>query len=563
VTDHDVSAKDALPGGEYNPAGCRKEGNFAMRVLPMRVLPIALTFLTVAAFASTCMADDPPNPDDSRGRVRGPDFAGADGWLNTDKPVSIKDLKGQVVLIDFWTYCCINCMHVFPDLKFLEEKYKDKPVVVIGVHSGKFDQEKDAEHIRNAVLRHNISHPVAVDSEYAIWNQYGVRSWPSLMLIDPEGYVVGGLSGEGHRETLDTAIGKLLEIHGKKGTLGKPLTFKTERQKFQSGTLEFPGKVLADAKGKRLFIADTNHHRVLVADLDGKVSEIIGAGGIGLKDGSYNEAQFHQPQGMALSEDGATLYVADTENHAVRTVDLAKRSVTTLAGTGEQARQFRANGPGKATALSSPWDLARVGNKLFVAMAGTHQVWQIDVPNGHTATFAGTGRESAIDGPRERSTLAQPSGLATDGKSLYVADSESSTIRVIGLDENGQVGSVAGSNNLFGFGRIDGVAGAARFQHPLGVALGEGDRAGTLFVADTFNHLIRSIDLKTRQVDTWLGTGSSEVGEPAPGKIGFYEPGGLSVSGDTLYVADTNHHRIVAVDITTKKARVLDVRLRT
>jgi DNA-binding beta-propeller fold protein YncE len=504
----------------------------------------------ILAILFTCTAYDPtaaqePTVED-RGRVRAPDLLQADGWLNTDKPVAIKDLKGQVVLLDFWTYCCINCMHVFPDLKYLEEKYKDKPFVVIGVHSGKFDQEKDDQHIRNAV-----------DSEYAIWKSYGVRAWPTLVLVDPEGYVVGGVSGEGHRETLDRAVERLLDTHAKKGTLGKPLVFKRERETFQSGVLEFPGKVLADAKGKRLFIADTNHHRVLVADLDGKVSQVIGTGEIGMKDGEFNAAQLHQPQGMALSEEGSTLYVADTENHAVRVVDLSDKRVRTIAGTGKQTHDFRADGFGPNTALSSPWALARVGDRLFIAMAGTHQIWVLDLKSSKVKVFAGTGRESAIDGDHARSTFSQPSGLATDGETLYVADSESSTIRAVDVADNGQVRSVAGSNDLFGFGLKDAAAGDARFQHPLGLALSAD--GNTLYVADTFNNVIRTIDPKTRQVDTWLGTGKADKGDEA--NIGFYEPGGLSLADGTLYVADTNHHRIVAIDLATKKARVLDVKL--
>ena len=514
--------------------------------------------LLATVFQGTIRAEEPAAAERAaaeRGAVAAPDFTGADGWINTDKPLSTKDLKGHVVLIDFWTYCCINCMHVFPDLKYLEEKYKDQPFVVVGVHSGKFDHEKDAQHIRNAVLRHNIDHPVAVDSEYKIWNSYGVRAWPTLAMIDPEGNYLGSLSGEGHRETLDEVIAKVLEQHKAKGTLAdKPLTFKRERETFESGTLEFPGKVLADAAGKRLFIADTNHHRVIVTDLDGKATDVIGAGAIGLKDGSFDEAQFHQPQGMALSEDGKTLYVADTENHALRAVDLEKRTVTTLAGTGKQGHDRRPDGPAAETALSSPWDVARIDRTLFIAMAGTHQIWKLDLDTGVVKLHAGSGPESAVDGPNEAATFSQPSGFATDGKVIYVADSESSTIRAVEAKADGRTTSVAGSNNLFGFGKDDGAGDKARFQHPLGVALHGPD---TLFVADAFNNTIRRIELKTGEVTTWLGTGDAKPGEPSA--IGFYEPGGISVAGDTLYVADTNHHRVVAVDIPTKAVRVLDV----
>jgi DNA-binding beta-propeller fold protein YncE len=490
-----------------------------------------------------------------------PDFTGADGWLNTDKPISIKDLKGHVVILDFWTYCCINCMHVFPDLKYLEHKYKDKPLVVIGVHSGKFDQEKDAQHIRNAVLRHNIDHPVAVDSDYKIWNAYGVRAWPTLVVIDPEGNVVGGVSGEGHRDTLDQVVAKLLEEHKGKGTLAaKPLTFKRERETFKSGELEFPGKVLADPERKRLFIADTNHHRVLVTDLDGKIADLIGGtAAIGYSDGPFEQSQLHQPQGMALSADGNTLYIADTENHAVRAADLVKRTLTTIAGTGKQGHERRPNNAkGAEIALSSPWALARLGDTLFVAMAGTHQIWRIDLKTNAVSLHAGTGAESALDGPNREATFSQPSGLASDGKRMYVADSESSTIRAVELaTDGGKTSSVAGSNNLFGFGLVDGKGSVARFQHPLGVALA--DDAGTLFVADSFNNVIRRIDLSTGEVTRWLGTGKADPGTETADGVGFYEPGGLSVGGGVLYVADTNHHRVIAIDIKTKAPRVLKV----
>jgi DNA-binding beta-propeller fold protein YncE len=481
-----------------------------------------------------------------------PGFKGADGWLNTQKPLSLDDLKGQVVVVDFWTYCCINCLHIMPDLKFLEEKYKDQPVVVIGVHSGKFDEEKDADHIRQAVLRHNLTHPVAIDSDMNIWNAFGVHSWPTLVLIAPDGTVVTQLSGEGHRDQLDRAIAKLLETYKQKGQLGKHMEFRPERAAFKSGELEFPGKVLGDAAGQRLFISDTNHHRIVVAGLDGKIRQVIGGGKAGLADGAFGEAQFRQPQGLALSSDGKTLYVADTENHAVRAADLEKKTVVTLAGTGAQFKgTMPPDGPAKGTALSSPWDLALVGSNLYIAMAGTHQIWVLDLDGGNLAVFAGTRREAAIDAPNRAASFAQPSGIDTDGKLLFIADSEASSIRTVELGEGGVTQTLAGSGDLFGFGTKDGVGPAAQFQHPLGVAL-VGD---TLYVADTFNNIIRTIDPKTGATKTWLGTGKSDPGTGQA--IGLYEPGGLSAVGDTLYVADTNHHRILAVDLKTKKAAVL------
>ena len=509
------------------------------------VLPLAL----LAILCRTMQAAD---------RVKAPELGGADAWLNTDggKPISLADLKGQVVLLDFWTYCCINCMHIFPDLHYLEHKYAGQPLVVIGVHSGKFDQEKDADHIRQAILRHNIMHPVAVDSQYKIWNAYGVPGWPTLVLIDPQGYAVAGWSGEGHRDEIDAKIAELLKEGRQKGTLARPLHFASEQSSFKPGALDFPGKVLADAKSGRLFISDTNHNRVLVADLKGKVSQIIGSGATGLKDGGFRDAELLQPQGLALSADGRTLYIADTENHALRAADLEHGTVTTIAGAGVQAHRPPGNGDARSTSLSSPWDLARVGEKLYVAMAGVHQIWVMDLKGKTISVLAGTSREGAVDGKNSDAGFAQPSGLATDGRQIYVADSEASSIRAVSLDpKDDSTRTVAGSGDLFGFGRRDGVGNTARFQHPLGVAL-HGD---TLFVADTFNGQIRGIDLKTSTVTTFLGSGASDVGTDA--SPNFYEPGGISVMNDTLYIADTNHQRIVAVDIASKKSTVLSIEL--
>lgn len=495
-------------------------------------------------------------------RIHAPDFTAAERWLNTDKPIRIADLRGQVVLLDFWTYCCINCMHIFPDLKFLEEKYKDQPFVVIGVHSGKFQAEKDAENIRQAVLRHNIAHPVAVDSEFKVWNQYAVRAWPTLVLIDPAGYVSAVYAGEGHRESLDREISRLLDEHRSKGTLAKPMTFRRERETFRSGLLEYPGKVLADPRGKRLFISDTNHHRVLMTDLDGRIAAAFGDGTIGLRDGDASTARFHQPQGLALSADGRTLFVADTENHALRAIDLDSHTVRTLSGNGRQSREYVVDGPGESTELSSPWDVCRVGDRLYIASAGTHQIWAYDLNSRRVRTFAGTGREAAVDGPLARCAFAQPSGLATDGKRLFVADAEVSSIRAVDLAQTGKALTLAGSGDLFDFGLKDGVGSDARFQHPLGVAL-DGD---TLYVADTFNSRIRTIDLMSRRASTWFGderrqtTSAPSDGPPTPPPATLFEPGGLSIADGVLYVADTNHHRILAIDLKTKASRVLDVK---
>ena len=355
-----------------------------------------------------------------------PDLDGGVAWLNTAKPVTLKDIKGKVVLLDFWTLCCINCIHIMPDLDRLEKKYPNE-LVVIGVHSAKFDNEKDTRSIRKAVLRYEIAHPVVNDADHKIWDRFNISSWPSMVVIDPEGKLVGTLSGEGNYDVLDRAITKLIAIHKEKKTLNEtPIKWDLIRDKVtEPSPLSFPGKVLADAKSNRLFIADSTNHRVVVTDLAGKKLAVIGTGTPGLKDGAFAEAQFNDPQGLAL--DGETLYIADRKNHSLRAADLKAGTVTLIAGTGQQVQESRGldrPAPAKTTGLNSPWDIRLVGRTLFIAMAGHHQIWAMDVDQKTIGPVAGDGRENIKDGPPYAARFAQPSGLADDGKFLYVADSE-------------------------------------------------------------------------------------------------------------------------------------------
>jgi DNA-binding beta-propeller fold protein YncE len=476
-------------------------------------------------------------------------------WLNTERPLSIAELRGKVVLLDFWTYGCINCIHIIPDLKRLEAEYPDE-LVVIGVHSAKFTNEGDTENIRQIILRYGLEHPVVNDKDFRVWSMWGANSWPTLVLIDPAGNVVGGHSGEGVYPLLKPVIESLVQEFDGTGQLDRtPLERRLEREGLAASVLSFPGKVLADAGRDRLFVADTNHHRVLAVRLsDGRVLQSFGSGRTGLRDGPAAEASFWNPQGMALSADGGTLYVADTDNHAVRQIDLAAGQVTTLVGTGRQASQYPpAPGQAPSVELTSPWDLALDGDVLYIAMAGSHQIWRIDLTTGLTEPFAGSGREGTVDGPLASAQLAQPSGLALDASGrLYFADSEGSSIRwAETLGSSPQVGTLAGSGaSLFDFGDVDGVGNQARLQHPLGVAF-DGEQ---LFVADTYNSKIKRVDPATFQVTTFLGDGHGWRDGTDPQ---FYEPGGLSFDQGLLYVADTNNHAVRIVDPDTGDTRTL------
>jgi thiol-disulfide isomerase/thioredoxin len=481
-------------------------------------------------------------------RVRAPDLPQNYPWLNTDKPLSLKELKGRIVILDFWTYCCINCLHVLPDLKYLEQKYKEN-LTVIGVHSAKFDNEKEAENIRQAILRYDIEHPVLVDSGFQVWQQYAVRAWPTIMVIDPETYVVASLAGEGNRDVLDELISKLIQQNQEKGTINpQELNITLEKQRHPSVTpLAFPGKVLATSKG--LFVADSGYHRIVMSTFEGEVLHLIGTGESGLKNGPLNEATFFAPQGMAFDEEKQILYVADTENHVIRRIDLVRQIVETIAGTGQKSRNISSHtssdgGAALETAINSPWDLVKVKNKLYIAMAGSHQIWEMDLVNGIIKTYAGTGAEACIDGSLSESIFAQPSGICTDGQELYIADSEGSTIRGVGLVEP-LVRTICGSGELFGFGDSDGQGNEVKLQHCLGIEYAN----NFLWVADTYNHKIKLVSPSTGNCQTILGDGSLGLQDGQGQNTRFSEPSGLSIFNSCMFIADTNNHAIRRVDL--------------
>ncbi|MDB5387519.1 MAG: ykuV [Planctomycetaceae bacterium] len=490
------------------------------------------------------------------GKFAAPGLDGGAAWLNTSGEITIKELRGKIVLLDFWTYCCINCMHILPDLAYLEKKFPNE-LVVIGVHSAKFFNEKDTDNIRRAILRYEIKHPVINDPNLTLWNKFSVSSWPTMVVIDPEGKVCGTLQGEGNRKNLEFAIERLIAYHKAKGTLDQtPLHFNLESEKKAEPTaLRFPGKIVADEASRRLFISDSNHNRIVVADLEGKVLDVIGSGTIGRQDGSFAEAQFDHPQGMDFH--GNVLYVADTENHSIRAIDFATKQVKTIAGNGKHGALRGIGGSALSTALSSPWDLKKIGSKLFIAMAGPHQIWVLD--NNSIRPYAGSGREDVTNGALRSAALAQPSGITTDGTFLYVVDSEGSAVRKIPLDPSGKVTTIVGTSDLpqgrclFEYGDIDGTGNQARLQHPLGIVF----HKGLLYVADSYNHKIKIVDLEKKSIKTFLGTGKPGAKND---NVEFSEPAGLTFAGEKLYVADTNNHQIRVVDFQLKTVSNLELK---
>ncbi|MEU5793265.1 NHL domain-containing thioredoxin family protein [Streptomyces sp. NPDC047813] len=477
-----------------------------------------------------------------RPRVRAPELTGKGGWLNTGGcAYTLSDLRGRIVVLDFWTFCCINCLHVLDELRELEHRHPDT-VVVIGVHSPKFAHEAEHAAVADAVERYGVAHPVLDDPELATWKQYAVRAWPTLVVIDPEGYVVAQHAGEGHVHAIERLVTELAAEHGAKGTLrrGDGPYVPPEPE---PTTLRFPGKALLLPSGN-LLVSDTTRHQLVELAADGEtVVRRIGQGGRGLVDGPEDRARFQEPQGLALLPDGSVV-VADTVHHALRRFDPETGRTTTLAGTGRQWMQGAAtSGPARETDLSSPWDVAWWQGRVWIAMAGVHQLWTYDPEDGTVAVAAGTTNEGLVDGPAAEAWFAQPSGLAATADRLWLADSETSALRWV--DPDGAVHTAVGTG-LFDFGHRDGAAGQALFQHPLGVtALPDGSVA----VADTYNHALRRYDPATGEVTT-LATD-------------LREPSDAVLVGEDIVVVESARHRLTRLRLPEEAVRVESVAHRT
>ncbi|MFF8896318.1 NHL domain-containing thioredoxin family protein [Streptomyces lydicus] len=478
----------------------------------------------------------------SRARVRAPELIGKGGWLNTgDKDLTLSDLRGRIVVLDFWTFCCVNCLHVLDELRELEERHRDT-VVILGVHSPKFVHEAEHQAVVDAVERYGVEHPVLDDPELATWKQYAVRAWPTLVVIDPEGYVVAQHAGEGHAHALAKLVEELEAEHGAKGTLRRgdgpyvpPEPVATD--------LRFPGKAVR-LPGGTFLVSDTTRHQLVELAADGEqVLRRIGSGERGLTPDSFNE-----PQGLALLPDG-TVAVADTVNHALRVFDPATGALETVAGTGKQWWQGSpTSGPAREVALSSPWDLAWWQDRLWIAMAGVHQLWTYDPATGTVEVAAGTTNEGLVDGPAAEAWFAQPSGLAAAGGRLWVADSETSAVRWVERAEGGDgyVVRTAVGTGLFDFGHRDGPADQALLQHPLGVtALPDGSVA----VADTYNHALRRYDPASGEVTT-LATD-------------LREPSAAVLAEDDIVVVESARHRLTRLRLPEEAVRVESVAHRT
>ncbi|KZC97414.1 thioredoxin-like domain-containing protein [Oceanibaculum pacificum] len=485
-----------------------------------------------------------PNPT-TRATVRAPeiDRPGID-WLNVPAPLSLASLRGRLAILDFWTFCCINCIHILPTLKRVEQAFPED-VVVIGVHSPKFAAERDVANVRHALARYGIAHPVAHDPDFQLWQQYAVRAWPTLVFVSPDGYVIGQHSGEPDPERLMEVVGQAVKDYRRNGAMQpRPLALTPEPA--AHSRFSFPGKIkpLPTESGDPIWmLADAGHHQIVLLDDAGRDIARFGSGRPGFNDGPSDGARFRDPQGLAA--DAQAIYVADTGNHAIRRIDRLTGQVATLAGTGRRGYVLQSAVPLADAELASPWDMTLAGDTLYFANAGTHQLGYLDFARAEIVRLAGSGAENIHDGPAGEAALAQPSGLALSpgGGALYFADSETSSVRAVLSDEDGPRVETLVGKGLFEFGHANGPFEESRLQHALGLDWWpDAGPEGGLLVADSYNNALRVLDFATRTVRD-LDDGF-DCHDPVCYPLA--EPAGVTLAGeDRLLVSDTNNHRIM------------------
>jgi hypothetical protein len=463
-----------------------------------------------------------------------PVLGGSLHWLNCE-PQSLADHRGRVVAVAFWHAGSVYSHNLLADMQELQRRHADS-LTVLGIHTPKFEAERSAGLVLKTINQLGLHFPMALDADFSAWQQVGVDAWPTVVLFDMQGERVRMFVGDLQREAIDVEIVAVLDAAG----MGQRV-FET----FEPSVRPEPHRPLAFPNGlaigpDHLYVADSGHHRILECNHDGRVLREFGTGRAGLIDGERREACFHRPQGLFLSRD--MLYVADTGNHALRRIRLLDGEVDTLAGTGRPG----VHDPLRSATmqpLNAPWSLTGTFDRLYIAMAGAQQVWELNQGDRSLRVAAGDGRLGMTDSGAGKSSFAQPTSLALVDKNLYVLDAASSALRALHLP-SGAVQTLIG-HGLYEFGDHDGVRSQALMQFPTGLVADA--RAPLLWIADTYNNLLRSFRISGGELRR------HDLAHRLHG------PGALASSPGLLWLANTLAHEVLCIDTASFQTRRLPI----
>lgn len=473
--------------------------------------------------------------------------------LNTPRSLTKDELKGRILLLNFWNYGDVSCLQLLPGIAKIKGAFGND-VTVIGIHTPLSGHEGDYAALRRAVMRYGIDYPVVNDAEAVVRKAFHVKVWPAFALIDPQGKARTYEGIEGFEELKLDVAALARQYHGKLPREYLGLRPESEQEDYR--LLNSPGKIayVPNYRGNAaLLVADSGHDRVLIVDTGGKVLEVIGSGKEGSNDGSYADARFDNPQGVLVKDD--TVYIADTGNHLLRAVNLTEKKVRTLAGNTTVGNALRKEKvPALSVGMASPWDITFWPDMqhIAIAVAGLNQLWSYDIEAQTVSVLAGSGDKGMQDGEALQAKMAQPSGLSAMDDRLYVVDATSNSLRVL---EKGQMKTLIGSG-LTQDGFADGLKDKALMQHPLAVLA---TKDGVL-VADSYNHALRRYDVQRAVLERYIGSGVSGHVDGRQEQALFSQPSGLAAGEGMLYVADTNNQAVRAVNLAKNEVVSLNMK---
>lgn len=465
-----------------------------------------------------------------------PEFPAALEWVNCDA-LSMEDQRGRVVVLAFWSASSAYCHNLLLDLQAMSARYSDS-LTLIAVHTPKFEAERSSRLALKTVNRIGFRGPLLHDPEFILWQHYEVAGWPAVVLIDTHGKVARNFAGDDARGDVEAAVASLFEEAGAEARVyeSMPPCLRPEPRL----PLSFPCGLAVSAN--HLYVVDSGHHRVLECTHEGRVLRQFGTGTPGFVDGNASESCFNMPRGIYLGRD--YLYVTDTGNHAIRRIGLLNGDTDTIAGNGSRGSSAQLT-PQQPTGcgMDSPWAITGNFDKLFIAMASGHQIWEYDQIKRSLRVLVGTGQIGIGDGAGDRAQLAQPAGLALIQQTLYVADSAASAIRGVHI-QGGQIHTLIG-HGLYEYGDQDGARHTALLQHPLGIALDS--KAPQLWIADSYNNHLKFLR---------LGGGEMRRFELS---YRLNEPAAIATSPGLIWVANTNSHEVLRIDIESAQVRRLPI----
>jgi hypothetical protein len=503
-----------------------------------------------------------------RNTTPAPGFSVGREWVNVKSPLELNDLKGKISILYFCAFSNIDCISVVSDLKVLEEKW-NKELLVIGVHSPKYPAEDTISNLKHSVYKHNIQHPIISDGNYFLWKSYGIRAWPTLIVLDPDTHVSAKYTGENFSESLDDLITDLVKEFDLQGKIKRePISqLSIEKDRYPETLLSYPGKILIEEKD--LWILDTANHRVLQVEIEsGIIKRIIGTGKPGLANGNFNNSQFFYPQGMLFHL--GDLYISDTYNHCIRKIDLKNSLVTTIAGTGNKTIEPILRGTASTTPLKYPIDLAILDGKFYITNAGTNQILKLDMQESVIDVFLGKGVRGLKDGSLENAELAQPMGITGSKEVFFFSDANNNAIRRVEINYSGKIETLLGKG-YFQFGDVDGPIAQAKIQYPVGMYLENQENSSSqvpnqsickdgLVVADSFNHKIKCISFSGKNIFTILGQGKAGYKNGKKHEVLFNYPTSIAIQDNKLFISDTNNHAIRIYDSKTGDTKTLSIR---